>query len=235
MLTGAAAVNARPLPAELANIGPRPSVPPLAHYRFDGTATDVTKANPNFELRNTEFREKALYLNGVYEFALGGGYRAVCKTPGLDYSAFTVAVRLKMIDLSQRGTSNLVMGGTSYRWFGLSCDGGWNVNVTLNNQRFRHAAVGGRLEKDKWAILVAGIDVPGRKLVTYLDGKKIADVTLPEGMVLEVSKSPAAQSDKVWSFTNYSNGSAFHGLVSELILYNSLLSPKNMERIPLRP
>src|SRR6185437_11073093 len=101
---------------------PRPRaapLSPLAHYRFNGDGKDATKANPDFELKNTSFKDNALYLNGVYQFGGGkanNGYRAVCKTARLDYSAFSVALRFKAEEFDFRKI-NLLTGGTSYRWF----------------------------------------------------------------------------------------------------------------------
>ena len=63
---------------------PRPAaLPPLARYAFNGNGKDETKNNPDFELKNTSFKDNALYLNGVYQWDQGKaiGYRAVCRTP----------------------------------------------------------------------------------------------------------------------------------------------------------
>lgn len=68
----------------------------LAHFRFNGDGKSAHDGKVRFELFNVEFRDKALYLNGKYEFnAAENGYRAVCETPGLDYTNFTVAIRFK--------------------------------------------------------------------------------------------------------------------------------------------
>ena len=65
----------------------------MAHFRFDGDGKDAHAGNRPFVLKNTEFREDALYLNGKYEWgAEKGGYQAVCVTPKLDYNHFTVAL-----------------------------------------------------------------------------------------------------------------------------------------------
>src|SRR3954447_26518486 len=105
VLGAASALEAAPLPKDLPPAPGKPGVPPLAHFRFDGDATDQTRANPDFELKNTEFRQNALHLNGIYDGGNAGGYRAVCKTPAFDYTAFTVALRLKVEDFPQRTTN----------------------------------------------------------------------------------------------------------------------------------
>jgi hypothetical protein len=223
--------------APLAKAPPiQPSEPPkpLAHYRFRGNANDEDKANPPFALNNTSFKDNALYLNGVYGMSKDpNGYRAVGRTPKLDYTTFTVALRFKAESFDGK-KYNLLTGGTLYRWFGLSRSFR-GLHVTLNNQRFRHEVKEARIEQGKWTVLVCGMDVARRKGVVYLNGVKIEELTLPEGLALEVIGSPAEDSDKVWTFTNYSNGSTFHGLVSELIIYGKLLSPAEVAAIPLSP
>lgn len=64
----------------------------LAHFRINGDAKDASENNPDFELKNTEFKDNTLYLNGSYELELiigreGVGYRAVCETQSLDYKS----------------------------------------------------------------------------------------------------------------------------------------------------
>src|SRR5262249_4573562 len=79
----------------------KPSVDPLAHFRFDGNAKNEGKGEAEFELKNTEFKENALYLNGKYEnVRLNGkantdGFRAICTTPKMNYESFAVALRFK--------------------------------------------------------------------------------------------------------------------------------------------
>jgi hypothetical protein len=207
---------------------------PLAHFRFNGDAKDENKENPEFELKNTQFKDNALFLNGHYEFgSLEDGYRAVCETPKLDYTKFTVVFRFKpeKFDLDQ---TNLITGGTSSRWFGMNRSAAGNLTITLNNQDFSHEIKDAALEKGKWTTIACGVDVSNRKIVVYLNGKKIASIDLPKDFKLEEIDSDSNASDRYWSFTNYSNGDAFHGLVDELIIFGKMLSTEEFEKIPLR-
>ena len=93
----------------------------LAHYRFDGDGKDATGRNPDFDLKNAEFSDDALFLNGIYEYVPGGdGYRAVAATPGMSYQTFSIVLRFKLATPREGASQpNLVTGGTSNRWFGM--------------------------------------------------------------------------------------------------------------------
>ncbi len=226
----------------------------LAHFRFNGNAEDVNEGNPEFKLQNTEFRDNALYLNGRYEFSTAkDGYRAICKTAPLDIENFTVALRFKSEE-SDIGTRNLFTGGVDvYRWFGLERSRSGNLVVMLNNGLFQKEVKGAALENGKWTVLACSVDIPARKVITAVNGKNVGVIEIPkdfrtidipkqfEGidlpMEIEASIAQLRKKDteKDWSFTNYSHGGCFHGLVDELIIYGRALSTEELEKIPLRP
>ncbi len=203
----------------------------LARFRFNGNAKNEGQGEAKFELQNTQFKDNALFLNGKYEF--GGdkdGYRAVCSTPKIDYTTFTVALRLKAKGFNL-GT-NLLTGGTNYRWFGMHRSNAGNLVVTLNNQAFAHEIKGATLDEGKWLVVACGVDIPKRKIIACLNGKKVAHIDLPKEFELEIVKAQLG-GDKVWSFTNYSNGNVFHGLVDELLIYDRTLNVEELEKLPL--
>ena len=82
--------------------------------------------------------------------------------------------------------------------------------------------------------LFAPWDLPNRKIVVHINGKKAGDIDLPTTFKLDVAASPARETEKHWSFTNYSNGTVFHGKVDELILYGKAFA-KELAAVPLRP
>jgi len=225
------------LPARPSAFKP-PEIPPesvpLAHFLFNGNGLDEIPGNPDFELRNTEFRDNALYLNGSYGIRKDdGSNRAVCRTSALNYNQFTVALRFKADEFAAKQI-NVFSGGTSYRWFGMLRSPSGNLTVTLNNGKFSHEIKSAPLAPGKWTVVVCGVDLTAGKIVVYLNGRKTAPISLPPGFKLEVADSPAKMSDKVWSFTNYSNGTTFHGLVDECIIYGEMLSDEKMAKIPLQ-
>jgi hypothetical protein len=57
-----------------------------------------------------------------------------------------------------------------------------------------------------------------------------ADIDLPKNFKLEVLDTRFKDADKKWTFTNYSIGSTFHGLVDGLIIYGKMLPPEKLAR-----
>jgi hypothetical protein len=203
----------------------------VAHFRFNGTARDRSVGNAQFDLKHTEFKENALYLNGTY-YLLNDA--AICKTPQLNYRSFTVALKFKAEEFHPgrlSHASNIFTGGTYFRWFGLNRSPAGNLTITLNNREFSHEIKETPLVKGRWTAVACGVDLSRRKVIVYLDGKKVDEIGLPQGFQLEVLKSNLKDQDKVWSFTNYGNGDTFHGLVSELIIFDGMLPGAEFAKI----
>lgn len=227
------------LPTYEAHHGPemsrRKDLPVLARYQFDLDARDATGRNPDCQLRNATFSDNALYLNGKYEISRDPqGYRVICSTPSLNYAAFTVAVRFKAEEFDS-GRSNIIAGGEAYRWIVINRTGDGNLNIILNNYRFRHEIKGARINEGEWTVVACGVDVVLGKLTVYLNKVKVAEVELPRRFRFEVEDSVFAKTDKAWTFTNYSNGTVFHGLMDEMIIYERMLSEEEFAGIPLYP
>jgi hypothetical protein len=212
-----------------------PRTPVLAHFRFDGNARDEVAGNPDFELKNARFQGNALALNGKYDGTdRAAGFRAVCRTPKLDYRAFAVALRFKF-DGFGPVQNNLFTGGTSYRWFGMHRPADGHLVVTLNNHNHADDVFRATIDVGRWHVVACGVDVPGRKVVVWFDGKKAGDFTLPKDFKLDVIGSDGDERDRVWTFTNYGNGTAFPGLVDELIVYGGVPTAAEFAAVPLRP
>lgn len=214
---------------------------PLAHFRFAAKAKNEGKGTATFDLKNTEFKDDALYLNGKFGYGGEVAYRAVCKTPALDYSTFTVALRFKAEDFTPyqinkitATKTNLLTGGILYRWFGMNRSQAGNLVVTLNNQAFAYEIKGAALEKGKWTMVACAVDLPNHKITVCLNGKKVAEIAIPKDFKLTIIDAKEKESEKVWSFTNHSNGNVFHGLVDELLIFDRVLPAKEMEKITLR-
>jgi hypothetical protein len=145
-----------------------------------------------------------------------------------------VVIKIKPEEFT-RLKNNLLTGGLSYRWFGLQTTEAGVLTVTFNNQSFFEDIEKAVLEEGKWATVACGVNVPGRKVVVYFNGKQVAQINLAKDFELAVVKSKEKVRDKSWSFTNYSNGNVFHGLVKELLLYDRVLSPEEFEKVSLLP
>ena len=221
----------------VSNIGSMRSGPGaaiLARFPFNGDARDATGTGAAFQLKNTAFRDGALYLSGEYEHGTEGkGFHAVGATPALDYATFTVAMRFKAEAFASR-KSTLLVGGTSYRWLVLGRSAEGRLTIGLNNRDFEREAPGTRIATDRWYVVACGFDLPKHRLVSYLDGRKVLDIALPRNFQLRAI-TDRVEGDKVWTFTNYASGNVFHGVVDELIVYNRMLTSEEFKKIPLRP
>jgi hypothetical protein len=206
---------------------------PFARFAFDGNARNTGTGAAVWDLRNTEFDAGTLYLNGKYEYSKDPGYRAVCTTPGLDCGQFTVAVRVK--PKLSAGMNVVVVGGSSYRWFQLVCSQSGDLALTLNNQRSSYRIAGPKLRADMWSAVVCSFDEKGKKVLVGIDGTSPHEIQLEEDFTLEIDLADEAtrQRDKVWTFTNYSNGGVLHGYVDEMAIYNVALSAEDLRRVPL--
>jgi len=210
---------------------PQPFQPPtgaskdiIGRFTFDGPTPD-----PGAQIRNATQQNGALQLNGEYENRKPPGYRAVFSTPDLDYTRFTVAARL----YPEREKDVLLVGGTGYRWLSLRWLSATSLTLFMNNQRFNHTISGVDIPLQQWVTLSVSCDLSAKQVVVYVNGKNAARVALPNDFKLEVIGSRAEKSDKVWTPTNYSNGTAFKGLLDELVVYNRVLSDQEIAALRL--
>jgi hypothetical protein len=208
----------------------------IAHYKFDGNGSDSCGISYPFQLSNTKFIEKTLYLNGYYEHGGENGYRAVAKVPRLNYNSFTVSLEFKPISPSRRRnifthlfnlsydeTGNIITGGTSYRWFSLRRNENEALELTLNNQDFIHTYEGVHLNTKMWNSITCCVDLDNSLIRMFLNGKKLDDVLLPPDFVLRVLSSGSRESDKELTFTNYSDGNVVMGYVDNLRIFDGAL------------
>lgn len=206
-----------------------PSPAPLAHFTFNGHVKNSGKGKAEFNLLDTDFKDDSLVLNGIYEHGpVRGGSHAVCPTPEFEFKAFTVTLRFNASEFAPQ-KSTLLIGGASYRWFGLQRSANGNLTVMFNNNAFKHEVEDASLKAGKWTVVSCGVDLTAKRVIMYQDGKKVAEISLPEDFKLEVVGTPYEKTDKVWLFVNMSNGNLFHGQVDELMIHNRLLSGEEFE------
>jgi len=96
--------------------------------------------------------------------------------------------------------------------------------LLLNNQggsstsNFMHIYTGVDLSEDQWHRVVASVDPINKKIVVFLDGKNLGEVSLPADFIL----IPGTENSLM--FTDYSSGRTFYGLVDNLMVYDRALS-----------
>ena len=232
---------------------------PLAQFNFATNASDAIHPTLQAELKNTEFRDGSLFLNGHYEFGgVRSGYRAVAPITGLSYETFTVSLDFQPLDFNsgthtnrlrdrmnaltggwwnhwfgQNGDNhaNILTGGVSYRWLGFEHRDG-HLQLTLNNHAFRHVFTNTTVSLNQWHRLVCAVSLPQRRVTTFLDGVALEAVQLPADFQLEVIGSPQEATDKVFTFANYSIGAAFHGCVTRLEVWDRALDAQEIAALP---
>lgn len=210
------------------------------------------------ELTNAPFVNGVLYLNGIYEpYQIAGqllGYRAIASVPGLNYQSFTISLdffplktkrgrRLRGFEaklndwtrgyygrwLVERAAppDNFLTGGTWYRWLGFN-PGTNGLEITLNNQAFRHQFKGSIVRLGEWHNLICSLDLQRKQVITVLDGHTLETVNLPEDFRFEVVGTEREPGDKEITFVNYSNGRVFNGYAAHLRVFSPALAASEM-------
>ena len=203
----------------------------LANYTFDGSGVDRTGNNLPMELRNTSFANGTLCLNGIYEGSAPQGFHAVAQIPNVSYESFTVAMDFSPVDFA---SNNLLTGGTSYRWFSLRHNAG-KLEVTLNNQRLSYLLPDSELRAGEWQNVVCSVNASAKTIITVLNGVRLQDITLSPDFHFEVAGSPADKIDRYFTFSNYSDGSVFHGCVDNLKVWSRALSSSEVATMVASP
>ncbi len=228
----------------------------LSVYPLHTNGEDVLGRNPPFVLTNTPFVQGAVYVNGVYEpnghFV---NYLSTGPLEGLRYNSFTISLNfcpdpkarkrrqlsvpeewLNWLTRDSYGSwmgygnndeRNIVTGGQLYRWLGFSYEHG-RLNLTLNNGQFAHQYKGVKVQPNRWHTLVCSVDLDRKQIHAFFDGRKLETVELPVQFKLEVIGSPDRESDRKFTFANYSSGSVFRGYAANFKIFGHSLSPAEM-------
>jgi hypothetical protein len=187
----------------------------------------------------------------------GYGYRAIAYVLGLNYDSFTISLdffplktkharRLRGFEAKindwTRGyyrrwlverpgpPDNFLTGGTWYRWLGFN-PGTNGLEITLNNQAFRHQFKGSIVRPGEWHNLICSLDLQRKQVITILDGHPLETVHLPENFQFEVVGTPREFGDKELTFVNYSNGKVFNGYAADLRVFSRALDASEMTNL----
>lgn len=209
----------------------------LAYFPLDTGPEDATGNSPPMRLKNTEFKNESLYLNGKYSWKgkRGKGYDARVLIPGLNFKRFSVAFNFYALvfDPSTK-RDNLITAGSSTRWFGLSYDRGY-LSLSFNNHDFRYTFDGqeSRLRYRRWHHLACSVDLVKGKVSVILDGKALQTVDLPKDYPLGVEMNPKWRNkdENEFIFTDYARGAVFYGYVDNLRIYDHALDQATMKRL----
>lgn len=211
----------------------------LAYYHFDGRPNDSMGRSGPFALKNTQYSGDGLYLNGIYLVPAteGEGYESIAFIKDLDYEQFSV--RLEFYSLGFDDTDrnwdgdrcNILTGGTECRWFALRRNAYGNLELTLNNRKFRSVFRNASIVARKWYEAMCSVDIRNRVINTMLDGLELDRIQLPADFTLEVLGSEFEDSDREFTFTDYGNGAVFYGYIRCLQVFGEALSWDDMKAI----
>jgi hypothetical protein len=185
----------------------------LAHYPLLANGLDDTGLNPAMTLLNVPFGavEDGAYVGGFYEgnFPETGTNISTPTLAALDFSALSIAVRVKPEALPTVGSMPLVMGGRSYRWLGalLAADG----TVSLSS--------GGTAVAASTMKLVAGREYSVRMLYSAASGRAWLFLN---GTLAATGPLPTLNhgNNRIVTFSNFSNGTAFQGTVTDFRIHS---------------
>ena len=213
--------------------------PPKPHVRlkFDGNTKDEGTGKAKVTLKNTTFKEKALVVNGIYPFGEKDPEKASdvqIATPKMSYDAFTVAVRFKADEFSDKGNP-VIVGGPGYRWFHVGANGAGNLSVRLNGGDQVFEAKDTKLAANKWVVVACSVSAKDKKVNVFVDGKKADEFALLNDFAFTVATTDAKDRDRVWTTINYSNSGTFKGMIDELIIYDTALTAEQLAKVPLKP
>ncbi|MEP4077339.1 thioredoxin-like domain-containing protein [Haloferula sp.] len=195
----------------------------IAHYTFDSTAEDSLKKSPDFTLENTTYQDGALSLNGKFH-ASEKGYVANTLLANLSYSQFSVGQEFLIRNLNKNQPTAIIVGGKSYRWFGIKSDHEGMMELFFNNGRFSSKIPGAKISPNEWNRILTSVDLHQGIIRIWLNGKLLPEIDLPEDFMLEVIVSTAVDRDKSFLFKNYSNRESLDGLIDNVVVYDGPLS-----------
>jgi hypothetical protein len=120
----------------------------------------------------------------------------------------------------------------SARWLALTVVETNRLELSLNNHRFRHTVENVAITNGAWITLAASFDQETRRVVVYVNGLRAEEIQLPGDFTLDIMNDEKFREyDKVWTFTNYSYGGTFQGLVAGLLSFNVILSDDQVKQL----
>jgi hypothetical protein len=182
----------------------------LAYYPLNSSPNEATNRTAPMTVINSPFTLGGVSCNGIYE---NTGVANYCKiaTPQLDafnYASFSISARFNPAEVKRMP---VFMGGRSYRWIGFYLLENGHVGLLYNNSQFADCGV---------------TYTPGTwydAMVTY--NGSTAKVYLNNTLVCTQAFALVQGGDKDIGVTNYSNGAIFHGILSDLKIYNTVITP----------
>jgi hypothetical protein len=201
---------------------------PIARFTFDRGTNDEAGCGASAQLKDAPIESGTLILTGLYDFGgPGPGHRAVFLVPRLDYRCFTVIWRFRA-----DGAGLVVLsGGESYRWLTLIRTPNGCLRVGFNDNQLVRELPDVNVPLGSWTQMACSVDLAQRRVLVMLDGGKVADIPLPEDFAFAVTGSDAERNNRLFTFTNYSNGDTFGGRLDDLTVYPRAMSEAELAQL----
>jgi hypothetical protein len=195
----------------------------LSYFKLNTDGLDSFSNSFPMKLDGVSFTNNALALPST------GYYTASAQIAGFSYSAFTVALDFNPTVLGYPNNTTLLSGGPSYRWFGLDNDAAGHLLVTINNynQEYYFTNV---ITTNHWHTLVCSVNMNSQTILTMLDGQLLPPIYL-QNIQFWVIGTPYEQSDKVFTFWDYSDASFLSGQANNLRVFGGALAASEMSSL----
>jgi formylglycine-generating enzyme required for sulfatase activity len=204
---------------------------PHAHFLFNGSGGDEVSDESRTTLKNVEFRDGALFVNGRSR-SDGSGLSSTARlvTRPVSSKTFTLAMRIRAEDFDPAHA--VLVGAPDWQPpFKLGTADNGILSMNFGQARSR-TFEGAELRPDEWTVVAYGVDLNVGRCTVFLNGKKVGDWDIAKRNATEVAGDDEPRT--TWTFSNVFGNTSFHGLVDEFILYDRLLTSDEFAKIPLR-
>lgn len=188
----------------------------IAHYPLMSDLNDATTNNGPFVLYGNPTPPAApnrgLCFNGIYRYSstVGGQDAITPAISALDTTDFEVSVEFKLSSLPTSGRAPILMAGNLWRWIGIYVDAQGAAGIKHNNSNYAFSTTT-TLQVDRWYVGLIKYEQGTAQL--YIDGA--------QALSASVGTLNFGRADQKNFCTNdYANGSAHHGCIRNLRVYN---------------
>ncbi len=223
ILSDGPAATLTPTPTQTATVAPTPIITRtptatkspdttglLAYYPLHSDANEAANRTEPMILMNAPFTLGGVFCTGVYEnLALPNSCKiSTRQLEAFNYSSFSISVRFNPAEVKEMP---VVMGGALWRWIGYYLLQNGHVALKYNNGN----PIDCNLSYSPGDWYDALVTYDGAIARLYLNGTQACSQTF----------TLAQGGDKDISMTHFSNGKVFHGVVSDLKIYNIVITP----------
>ncbi len=211
-----------------------PKIPGVvAHYSFDGHANELNGTAYPMDVRNVEFSDTTMILNGKSEQTdRAKSSRASTITPAIKPTELTLRIRFKATEDSAT-PQPIFVGGSSSHWLIIERASSGELTISLNNGTFTQRVPNIRVEKDTWTTLICAVSVPQKMVAVAVDSGKPSLIQLPPDFRL-LNGSGYFGSQQFQFSKSGSNGSAFCGEIDELTILDGVMSQAKFDAVMKR-